>query len=140
MILLMSNGAHQAPLSTGFSRQEYWSGLPLPSSGDLLDPGIDLTPPALAGRFFTSESPGTPILLSTSLILTTLVLLPGKSRGRRSLVGCSPWGCYESVTTERLHFHFQVPHISEIKDLYFCGLVHLTWYNILKVHPCLAYA
>ena len=33
-------------------------------------------------------------------------LLPGKSHGRRSLVGCSPWGCYESDTTERLHFHF----------------------------------
>ena len=36
----------------------------------------------------------------------TPVLLPGKSHGRRSLVGCSPWGCEESDTTERLHFHF----------------------------------
>ena len=36
----------------------------------------------------------------------TPVLLPGKSHGRRSLVGCSPWGGYESDTTERLHFHF----------------------------------
>ena len=36
----------------------------------------------------------------------TPVLLPGKSHGRRSLVGCSPWSCYESDTTERLHFHF----------------------------------
>ena len=36
----------------------------------------------------------------------TPVLLPGKSHGRRSLVGCSPWGCWESDTTERLHFHF----------------------------------
>ena len=35
----------------------------------------------------------------------TPVLLPGKSQGRRSLVGCSPWGRYESDTTERLHFH-----------------------------------
>ena len=33
-------------------------------------------------------------------------LLPGKSHGRRSLVGYSPWGCKESDTTERLHFHF----------------------------------
>ena len=33
------------------------------------------------------------------------VLLPGKSHGRRSLVGCSPWGHWESDTTERLHFH-----------------------------------
>ena len=35
-----------------------------------------------------------------------LVLLPGKSHGWRSLVGCSPWGCEESDTTERLHFNF----------------------------------
>ena len=57
--------AHQAPLSVGFSRQEYWSGLPFPSPGDLLDPffqgfnpGIKPMSPALAGRFFTTEPPG----------------------------------------------------------------------------------
>ena len=38
----------------------------------------------------------------------TPVLLPGKSHGRRSLVGCSPWGREESDTTERLHFHFSL--------------------------------
>ena len=38
----------------------------------------------------------------------TPVLLPGKSRGWRSLVGCSPWGLQESDTTERLHFHFSL--------------------------------
>ena len=38
----------------------------------------------------------------------TPVLLPGKSRGQRSLVGCSPWGRWESDTTERLHFHFSL--------------------------------
>ena len=41
------------------------------------------------------------------------VLLPGKSHGWRSLVGCSPWGCEESDTTERLHFHFSVSCIGE---------------------------
>ena len=49
------NTAHQAPLSTGFSRQEYWSGLPFPPPGDLPHPGIEptsLASPALAGRFF----------------------------------------------------------------------------------------
>ena len=35
-------------------------------------------------------------------------LLSGKSHGQRSLVGCSSWGCYESDTTERLHFHFSL--------------------------------
>ena len=43
----------------------------------------------------------------------TPVLLPGKSHGRRSLVGCSPWGREESDTTERLHFHFSFSCIGE---------------------------
>ena len=43
----------------------------------------------------------------------TPVLLPGKSHGRRSLVGCSPWGHSESDTTERLHFHFLLSCIGE---------------------------
>ena len=50
--------AHQAPLSMGFSRQEYWKGLPFPSPGDLPNPGIEptsLTSPTLAGRFFTTS-------------------------------------------------------------------------------------
>ena len=43
----------------------------------------------------------------------TPVLLPGKFLGRRSLVGCSPWGLEESDTTERLHFHFSLSCIGE---------------------------
>ena len=43
----------------------------------------------------------------------TPVLLPGKSHGRRSLVGCSPWGREESDTTERLHFHFSLSCLGE---------------------------
>ena len=43
----------------------------------------------------------------------TPVLLPGKSHGRRSLVGCSPWGLEEWDTTERLHFHFSLSCIEE---------------------------
>ena len=42
----------------GFSRQEYWHGLPFPSPGDLPDPGIEPTSPALAGGFFITEPPG----------------------------------------------------------------------------------
>ena len=47
---------HLIPLSVGFLRQEYWSDLPFPTPGDLLDPGIETAsqPPALAGRFFTT--------------------------------------------------------------------------------------
>ena len=47
--------ARQAALSMGFSRQEYWNGLPFPSPGDLPNPGIELMFPALAGRFFTTS-------------------------------------------------------------------------------------
>ena len=43
----------------------------------------------------------------------TPALLSGKSHGRRSLVGCNPWGCEESDTTERLHFHFSLSCIGE---------------------------
>ena len=47
-----------------FSRQEYWSGLPFPSPGDLPDPGIEPASPTLAGGFFTSEPPDKPCLLN----------------------------------------------------------------------------
>ena len=52
--------AHQAPVSVGFSRQEYQSGLPFPSLGDLHDPGVKPASPALAGGFFTTEPSGKP--------------------------------------------------------------------------------
>ena len=51
--------ARQAPLSLGFSRQEYWSGLPCPPPGNLSDPGtepVSRMSPALAGRFFTTSA------------------------------------------------------------------------------------
>ena len=47
--------AYQIPLSMGFPRQEYWSGLPFPSSRDILDPGMEPASPALAGGFSTTE-------------------------------------------------------------------------------------
>ena len=52
--------AHQAPPSMGFSRQEYWSGLPFPSPGDLPDPGIKPMSPALEADALTSEPPRKP--------------------------------------------------------------------------------
>ena len=52
--------AHQAPLSMGFSRQEYWSGSPFPSPGDLPIPGIEPGSPALQADALTSEPPGKP--------------------------------------------------------------------------------
>ena len=54
--------AHQAPLSMGFSRQEYWSGLPCPPPGDLPDPGIEPMSPALQVDSLPTEPPGKPIV------------------------------------------------------------------------------
>ena len=58
-LLTLWTVAHQDPLSLGFSRQEYWSGLPCPPQGDLPDPGMEpesLKSPALAGEFFTTST------------------------------------------------------------------------------------
>ena len=52
--------ARQAPLSMGFPRQDYWSGLPCPPPGHLPDPGMEPESPALIGGFFTTEPPGKP--------------------------------------------------------------------------------
>ena len=57
----------------GFPRQEYWSGLPFPSPGDLPDPGIEPMSPALAGGFFTTEPPAR-LLLQYSTWTTTVNL------------------------------------------------------------------
>ena len=96
--------AYQAPPSMGFSRQEYWSGVPHPPPGHFPNPEIEpvsLASPALAGRFFTTSATwGAQTPNEPNLILyiwrrqwhPTPVLLPGESHGRRSLVGCSPWG------------------------------------------------
>ena len=53
--------AHQAPLSTEFSRQEHWSGLLFPSPEDLSNPGLEPKSPALQADFLLSESPGKPL-------------------------------------------------------------------------------
>ena len=66
--------ACQAPLSMGFSRQEYYSGLPCPPPGDLPDPGIEpesLMSPALVSRFFTTSA-----LIATTYFLISLSLHP----------------------------------------------------------------
>ena len=67
LTLLWPHGlAHQAPVSIGFPRQEYWSRLPSPF------PGIKPTSPALAGRFITAQPPGKPSSLYTALITSAI--------------------------------------------------------------------
>ena len=75
--------AYQAPLSMGFSRQEYLSGLSFPSPGDLPDPGIEPKSPAFAGEFFTTSttkllfpSTNTPSGVSDFLKHKSVTLLP----------------------------------------------------------------
>ena len=101
--------ACQAPLSVGFSRQEYWSGLPFPSPGDLPYPGIEPGSPTVQADALPSE----PRPQFNSWVgkipwrrecLPTPVFLPRESHGQRSLVGYSARGRKESDTTERLHF------------------------------------
>ena len=68
--------AHQASLSMGFSRQEYCSGLPFPSPGDLPNPGIEPRSPALQADALPSEPPGKPLEsdLESNLTSVTFVL------------------------------------------------------------------
>ena len=95
--------AFQAPPSMGFSRQEYWSGVPFPSPilWQLQLKKLDKYSNWLG--LYQRRRQWQPIP----------VLLPGKSHGQRSLVGCSPWGLEELDTTEQLHFHFSVSCIGE---------------------------
>ena len=68
--------AHQAPLSRGFSRQEYWNGLPCPSPGDLPSLGIEPWSPALQVDSLLSEPPGKPeVVISLFYLLLLLLLL-----------------------------------------------------------------
>ena len=134
------------PLSMGFSRQEYWSGLPFPSPGDLPDPGMEPGSPALQADSLPSELPGKPTIILRQDVnnrrysrkarrtnrnsLHNLFRRRGWQRMRwldgitnsmdmsfwassRSLQGslacCSPWGCQESDTTERLNWTDKCP-------------------------------
>ena len=72
--------AHQASQSMGFSRQEYWSGLPVPSPGDLPDPEIEPMSPTLQADALTSEPPGKPIFQLPNIYLKNRTLLAEYSK------------------------------------------------------------
>ena len=94
---------------------------PAPHWSKTRSQSCSLRPKALQEQAFLTLSPHSPPLVApdwralctASATAPTPVLLPGESRGRGSLVGCSPWGHYESHTTERLHFHFSPSCIGE---------------------------
>ena len=73
--------AHQAPLSMGFSRQEYWSGVPFSPPGDLSDPGIELRSPTLQADSLPSEPSGNPLLPTTSVLREECECIPPWKRG-----------------------------------------------------------
>ena len=77
--------ARHAPLSRQFPRQEYWSGLPFSSPGDLPHPRIDPGSPALADGFFTTEPPGKPTFYSNKVYLAIFSPLSVLQQGRK---GC----------------------------------------------------
>ena len=113
--------ACQAPQSMEFSRQEYWSGLPLPSPRDLLNPGVGPGSPALQADTLPSEPPGKPCSQRREW-QSTPVFLPGELHGQRSLVSYHLWGYRESDTTERLtHIHTPLLslHPTDFVKLYF---------------------
>ena len=95
---------HQAPLSVGFPRQEYWSGLLLPSPGDLSNPGIELVSSALTGEFFTTEPPGKP---------------PQSIQGSEMIYGIRGAGCPQGCGTRRKspqETHQKVTHSWQRQD------------------------
>ena len=69
VLLFCDPVACQAALYMEFPRQECWSELSFPSPGDLPDPGIEPTSPALAGGFFTTEPPGRPDINIITILL-----------------------------------------------------------------------
>ena len=74
----------------GFLKQEYWSALPIPSSGGLSDPGVEPEPPALAGGFFTTEPLEKPLALALENYCGDIrwLLSDGPGSGAISLEGC----------------------------------------------------
>ena len=90
--------AHQAPLSTEFSRQEYWSELPLPSPGDLPKPEIEPGSPALQADSLLSE----PIYMSSSSVQFSSV-------AQSCLTVCDPMDC----STPGFPAHHQLPELAQ---------------------------
>ena len=86
LIATLCTVAYQAPLSMGFSRQEYWSGLPCLPPGDLPNPGLEPMShmsPALVGGFFTTSATGKPILIRVPGWGGGNCNIGGKSESRR---------------------------------------------------------
>ena len=117
--------AYQAPQSMEFSRQEYWSGLPFSSPGDLPDPGIEPESPTLQADALPSEAPGKPLcIVMCQFIPLSLSLL-----GNRSLFSTSM--TLSVLEINSFASFYQILHIRDIIQY-----LSFTQYDNLRVHPC----
>ena len=137
--------AYQAPPSMGFSRQEYCSGLPFPSPGDLPDQGIKPGSPSLQADALTSEPPGKPLLqkfaqihvhrfsdaILPSLLLCPLLLLPSIFPNIRVFSSesafCIRWPKNWSVS-------FNISPSSEYSEL---NSFRIDWFDLLTIQVTL---
>ena len=102
--------ARQAPLSMGFSRQEYWSGVTCPPPGDLPDPGIEpmsLPSPAFAGRFFTMSTPWETLDLLSFTQLSSYL----------TIINLSIHICNLSSTHTRVYIYISIIYVSFVLSI-----------------------
>ena len=129
---------HQDPLSMGLSQQEYWSGLPFPSPGDLPEPGIKLVSlvfPAMADEIFTTEPPGNPLSWS---LPDSLFTAPNRAKMRLipQLTIYWVWGLfytsYISVIRSVIIVHYRSCWSLSSWEVNISG--HKTWVRPLKAN------
>ena len=120
LTLLTPQTVEETPLSMGFSRQEYWSGLPFPPPGDISDPGLEtssLPSPSLAGGFFTTTATwGAPNFQRC--------LLPSYSPRHKSCTKTSSSQAYFAMTTTLIFTPFNSP----------CTLLQVSHLKIMSKH------
>ena len=112
-------------------RQEYWSGLPFPSPGDLLDPGMEPRSPVLTGGVFTIEPPGKPLPLLTNFYFPHSNIIV-------SLKLICPTGFYTYLCTYTLFFLFKILFLCRLwqntKQSSLGYTVGLCWLFITYIH------
>ena len=115
----------QAPLCMGFSRQEYWSGLPFPSPGDLPDPGIEPQFPTLQADLYCPSHQGSPVFVRkySNVTLLLVPVQPSKQHHLLKRIFCfanSRLLCHRLTTVWWIYFWFIYP-VSLISTFVFCS-------------------